>query len=35
MAEVIDGIDASPLAAVRESESFSMSKGKIGVKKLP
>ena len=35
MAAVIDGIDASPLAAVRERDSFSMSKGKIGVKKLP
>jgi hypothetical protein len=31
----MDGIDAKPLAAVRERDSFSMSKGKIGAKKLP
>jgi len=31
----MDGIAASPLAAVRERESFSINTGKIGAKKLP
>jgi len=34
-AEVMDAIEASPLARVRERESFSISKGRMGAKKLP
>jgi hypothetical protein len=34
-AEVIDAIEASPLAMVRERESFSIRRGRMGAKKLP
>jgi len=34
-AEVIDAIEASPLAIIRERESFSMRRGRTGAKKLP
>jgi len=34
-AEVIEAIEANPLAMVNDRESLSMSKGRIGAKKLP
>jgi hypothetical protein len=35
IAELIDAIEASPLAIVRERESLSMRSGRMGAKKLP
>jgi hypothetical protein len=32
---VIDAIEANPLAIVSDRESFSMSRGRMGAKKLP
>jgi hypothetical protein len=34
-AEVIDPIEANPLAIVSDRESLSISRGRIGAKKLP